>query len=64
MERMKNQKAKCPECKQLNELVKIPGGFYFDTVEYRCGCGYVLIINDYNFSRAMEQAKEELKIGG
>lgn len=54
-------KAKCPECKSLNEIQVNSGGFYFDTVEYRCSCGYVLICMELTFTMAMKMLKNNLK---
>ena len=53
-------KAKCPDCKKENEIIRTPDGFYFDNVEYRCECGYILLCSDYNFEFAEERLKTEI----
>lgn len=54
-------KAKCPECKKMNEILKVSDGFYFDVVEYVCKCGFRLISYALNFPDAIKQLKKELR---
>lgn len=53
-------KAKCPECKKMNKVIPEQNGFYYDTVEYKCKCGYYLRISALNFKEAFELMKKEL----
>ena len=54
-------KAKCPECKSMNRLNKICGGFYFNVVEFTCDCGFKLISYALNFTDAIKLIKKELR---
>lgn len=55
------KKLPCPECGKLNEPVRVPDGFYFCTIEYRCNCGYVLIMSDYTYTITETKMRKELE---
>ena len=54
-------KAKCPQCKKMNRVIPERDGFYYDTAEYKCSCGYYLRISALNFTEAVKLMKKELK---
>ena len=55
-------KINCPECNEPNETENIPGGFYFDSVSYKCDCGFILISSDLNFTIAFENLEKEIRL--
>lgn len=52
---------KCPECGLKNKVIPIPGGFYYNQVEYRCTCGYYLATFALNFSDAEKDLKRIIR---
>lgn len=54
-------KIDCPECGKKNEVVKIPGGFFYDQVEYKCSCGYYVTTFALNYTQAKKDLKQQIR---
>jgi len=51
----------CPECSLKNKVNLIPGGFYYNQVEYKCACGFYLATFAMNFSDAKSDLGKIIK---
>lgn len=57
----KQMQINCPECGLKNEVIIIPGGFFFDQVEYKCACGYYITTFALNYTRAKNDLKQQIR---